>query len=310
MPVTPEETKKYIEFVQSHINLLNGMNIGGSQIVWHYTTGDALINIVQSGSLYSTQVSCLNDRTEVHYGTTLLRDAFIEIQKRNHPPEEAELLEELIKDSASDSKATASTPSDFFVTCFSSERDDLSQWRAYGGGENGYALAFGAGGFFNHGTTIVVRVNYDRNSHISLAEEAAKATLKFFREGLDARAGQDISQWRSEFRGGWFQVLNKLAPMVKDPAFKAENEYRIVHTYVQSELSQLRFRQKQSLMSMHLPLFFPPSTDVKSSRLPIIEVMVGPSRHKEISRLSAQVLLTQNGYSVPVTVSEIPFQTT
>ena len=144
-----------------------------------------------------------------------------------------------------------------------------------------------------------------------LAAKAAQATLKFFREGLAARAGQDTSQWLSEFRQGWFQVLGKLAPMVKDPAFKAENEYRIVHTYVQGELSQLRFRQKQSLMSMHLPLFFPPSTDVKSSLLPIFEVMVGPSRHKEVSRLSAQVLLQQNGYySQKVTMSDIPFQTT
>lgn len=309
MPVSAEENNRYLDFVRDQIALLNGMQIEGKQILWHYTTGEALIDIVRSGSLYSTQVSCLNDRTEIHYGTALLRDAFLEIQGQIHPPEETELLKQILGDTAPNSKVEP-PPSDFFVTCFSSERDDLSQWRAYGGGENGYALAFGAGGFFNHGTTIVVRVNYDRDLHKTLALKAAEATLKFFRAGLDGRAGEDISQWPSEFRMGWFGALNKLAPMVKDPAFKAENEYRIIHTFTRSETSQLRFRQKQSLMSMHLPLFFPPSTDVKSSLLPIVEVMVGPSRHKEVSRLSAQILLQQNGYIAPVTMSAIPFQNT
>ena len=29
-----------------------------------------------------------------------------------------------------------------FVTCLSERRDDLSQWRAYSGGEGGYAIQF------------------------------------------------------------------------------------------------------------------------------------------------------------------------
>lgn len=39
-------------------------------------------------------------------------------------------------------------PSMYFVTCFSEEEDDLSQWRAYCGGENGYAIGFRAAGLF------------------------------------------------------------------------------------------------------------------------------------------------------------------
>jgi hypothetical protein len=307
MPVTQEERSKYLRFVEDQVAAINGMKIDGSQVIWHYTTGDALVGIIQSGALYSTQVSCLNDSTEVHYGETLLREALIEIQKETHPDEEVQLLGQLINESALEN----AQPSDFFVTCFSSEKDDLSQWRAYGGGENGYAIAFFAGGFFKRGTSIVVRVNYDRQLHVSMAGEAARATLSFFREGLDARSSEDRETWASDFRQEWFRLLGNLAPMVKDPAFSAENEYRIVHTFVSNELSQLRFRQKGSLMSLHLPLLFPPPTDVRSSALPIAEVMVGPGRHKEVSRLSAKLLLNQNGYhSTPVTLSRIPFQTT
>ena len=94
-------------------------------------------------------------------------------------------------------------------------------------------------------------------------------------------------------------------------AFRGENEYRIVHELQVHEMGQLRFRQKQTLMSRHLPLIFPPPTYAAQSQLlPTMEVMVGPSRHKEISRVSVETFLRQKGYLVPVTVSTIPFQMT
>lgn len=221
---------------------------------------------------------------------------------------ETTLLNQLIEDSAP--VVEKPPPSDFFVTCFSAVRDDLSQWRAYGGGENGYAIAFGAGGFFNRGS-LVARINYDRELHVELASKAAEATLRFFREGLNARSGEDATNWPKEFVAEWFRLLGRLTPMLKDSAFKGENEYRIVHTYVTSEMRHLRFRQKQSMMSMHLSLSFPPTLDVSSQMLPILEAMVGPSRHKNVSCLSAQMLLQQNGYhNVRVTTSETPFQST
>jgi len=97
--------------------------------------------------------------------------------------------------------------------------------------------------------------------------------------------------------------------MVKNPAFSAENKYRIIHELQSIERDNVRFRQEQSLMSRHLPLAFPPPS-VAADLLPVVEVMVGPSRYKEISRASVDALMRQKGYSVPVSTSMIPFQIT
>src|ERR1700732_5202949 len=35
--------------------------------LYHYTTGDNLIRIIESGKLWSTQITCLNDTAEVRY---------------------------------------------------------------------------------------------------------------------------------------------------------------------------------------------------------------------------------------------------
>jgi Protein of unknown function (DUF2971) len=314
MPVKAEENKKYLAFVEAEVATLQSLlgEADKNQLVWHYTTGDALINIVETGAFYATQVGCLNDSTEVRYGENLLRDAFLSLQgKGSYGQETQQLLEPIIKVNLEDH--TQKQPSNWFVACFSKEKDDLSQWRAYGGGENGFAIAFLAGAFFGRGS-LVVRVNYDKELHLSVAAKLAEATLQFFQEGLDARVGDAAAQaaWTNEFIQEWSGLIGQLAPMVKDPAFKDENEYRIVHLFKPDEMSKLRFRQKQSLMSIHLPLVFPPPTSAThSTLLPIMEVMVGPSRHKEVSRVSVDVLLRQRGYiNIPVSMSSIPFQTT
>jgi hypothetical protein len=307
MPVTDEERSKYLNYVTELATKLKCLDVDKDERVWHYTTGDTLISILESGTLFATQVACLNDSTEVLYGSKLLREAFLALPPETATSEEErKLLERFKVDDSSPSE-----PSNWFVTCFSKEKDDLSQWRAYGGGENGYAISFLAGAFFNRGS-LVARVNYERDKHLEGAKEVAVKTLEFFKEGLDARSPEERDAWENEFLVEWDIWINKLAPMVKDPAFHSENEYRIIHQYTVSELSKLRFKQKHSLMSIHLPLVFPPPyIATQSSLLPILEVMVGPSRHKEQSRVSVLNLLRQKGYhNVPVTLSEIPFQST
>ncbi len=310
MPVSDEERNKYIAFVGEQIKRLKSLEVDSQQLIWHYTTGDALLSIVRSGTIYATQVACLNDSSEVRYGEDLLKQAFLHIQtKESLPLEEASFLEQVLKPSAGD--GTTNPTSDWFVSCFSKEKDDLSQWRAYSGGENGYAIGFIVGAFFRP-HNLVVRVNYDEDEHRATAQTIAEATLQFYREGLQTRSGKEAKSWPTEFLQEWSIWTGKLAPMVKDPAFHGEKEYRIIHQYQGFELSKLSFRQKQSLMSLHLPLVFPPPEwAIQSNRLPIMEVMVGPSRHKDISRVSAELFMRQNGYSnVSVTISKAPFQTT
>ena len=308
MPVSPEEQQKYIAFAQGIVDQLGCLAVEGKEIVWHYTSGEALINIVETGRLFATQVACLNDSTEVLYASNLFREQLITLQSEgNLSTEETRLVENVIKNNTDQVKV----PSDWFVTCFSKEKDDLSQWRAYGGGENGYAIAFLVGGFFGHESKIA-RVNYDKDVHVQGAKEIARATLSFYMDGLKARnSEEDKATWEEEFLREWDKWITQLAPMVKDPAFRGENEFRIIRQFTTPDLASLHFRQKQSLMSLHLPLAFPPSyMTTQALLLPITEVMVGPGRHKDQSRLGAEMLMRQRGYNVPVTVSDIPFQTT
>jgi hypothetical protein len=313
--ITQSERQTFAAFIHAQIQYLKVFEFNNEDIIWHYASGNALLGIIETGTLYATQVSCLNDSTEIRYAAKLVRDAFINLGSNTEEEEEKRFLDRIIKATVEEPAAPTNLPSAWFVTCFSKEKDDLSQWRAYTGGENGYAIAFLAGGFLGRGS-LVARVNYDEEQHKQVAENVANSTMLFFKEGLKARSTGEVNtatidSWATEFLGEWERFVGHLAPMVKDPAFRGENEYRIVHELQAQEIGQLLFKQKETLMSRHLPLIFPPPNwATRSQLLPIAEVMVGPSRHKEISRVSVETLLRQKGYQVPVTVSKAPFQLT
>jgi hypothetical protein len=162
---------------------------------------------------------------------------------------------------------------------------------------------------FGIANSILVRVNYDRQLHEKVAEDLAEATVTFFRDGLTKNRAASAEKWTEEFLTFWDPYITKLAPMVKDPGFSSENEYRIIHEFQIDEMKRLKFIQKQTMMSRHLPLSTPGEMWVP--RLPIAKVLVGPCRHAEITRISVDTLLRQMGYGTGhVFSSTRPYQQT
>ena len=110
-------------------------------IVWHYTSGHGLLSIIESGTLFSTQVSCLNDATEIRYAASKLREALaVTVQEMDKGDSAQAFVERYIELLQDDDAIPNSVGLPYLVSCFTTLEDDLSQWRSYGGGENGYAI--------------------------------------------------------------------------------------------------------------------------------------------------------------------------
>lgn len=64
MPVSQQENNVYREFVSKIATELGVFDLKGQEIVWHYTNGDGFLGILQSSTLFATQVAALNDSKE------------------------------------------------------------------------------------------------------------------------------------------------------------------------------------------------------------------------------------------------------
>jgi Protein of unknown function (DUF2971) len=281
--------------------------------LYHYTTGENLISIINSGELWATQASCLNDATELVYSAELLHRRVKAKIAAQHNPAIDPILTRLSE--------ALSTPgveiSPVFVACFSERRDDLSQWRAYSGGEGGYAIQFDPVKLREAGILptpqgimepqiLLVRVEYDPASHAAMFDDILKWTEQYFLGLQGAQKAPTIDEWADEFCRYWLEHLAFYAPCVKNPAFRDEREWRLIYYLRPDDPTKIKFRQRQSMMSRHIPLRL-------KKLLPISGVLVGPCRHPRLSQIAASDLLVTGGYDptvVKVETTEVPYRTT
>jgi hypothetical protein len=308
-----EKDKQFKHLKGWHLRLIGAEMPHAEDVLWHYTNGAGLIGIISSGTIYSTQASCLNDNSEVRYATRLVRKALLDHAGKQLGLETTQFL---LKFAAflDDTDAEPNHAGSFsYVACFSRSRDDLSQWRAYAGGENGYAIGFRARDLLGVENTLVGAVNYDAALHEALAAEVADVTVELYEKALAQRPTAEMADWTEAFLDRWGNALARIAPFAKHPGFATEREFRLVRSLTGDDYPSLIVRQKGTLLARHLPLLLPSgSSSAEQQRLPINSIVVGPARHKAVSAISVAVLLKKHGYppDLPVYTTGIPYQLT
>ena len=105
--------------------------------LYQYTSAAGLQGILESEAIWCTNYRHLNDPSEVRHGMARAQEVFEAAQKGIDG--RAGLFLRCAADLFShDNVATL----EFFIACFSSARDDLGQWRAYGDNGRGFAVGF------------------------------------------------------------------------------------------------------------------------------------------------------------------------
>ena len=308
MPILPEDREKYKQFIINRLIDLDSVTYPPETIVWHYTTGVGLLGIIESGAIYATHVACLNDSTEIRYAVKLYYDALESVrQKSAGDPEAIKFLTKVLEINLDDPKLPRHGSSPYFVACFSNLEDDLPQWRAYSesGGENGYAIGFHARALYDPiggscGLTMT------RRSIKQWQPELLRRHFSSFATDFEISVQRRSSNGKKSSLESGARSLVASPRSLKDACFETENEFRLVHGLDASELPRIKFRQKDTLLSRHLPLSFQ-----DFPRLPIAKVTIGPGRQQHVSRISVHALLTQKGYrNVPIEISQRPLQRT
>jgi hypothetical protein len=97
------------------------------------------------------------------------------------------------------------------------------------------------------------------------------------------------------------------APFIKHPRFSGEREWRLVYHLQDEAIPRKRYLQRSSMMTQHVPLRLMMSDDGHTC-LPVTGIVVGPSRHKEISKISVNDLMRTHGYSARASLTTIPYR--
>jgi len=280
--------------------------------MFHYTSAEGALAILQSGRMRFTDYAYLNDMREITHGLDVIRSVLEDETHTAGSPALTSLKAHL-------GDVDPFSRYNIYTTSCSSDSDSLSQFRLYGP----VALGFEANpidfGFFK-GDIRFDHVVYDPEQQFQLIQTFLNI-LKQSEEKDAALIKSDVSkQVTADYLAGH---LLQIASFFKHRAFSDEREVRLVYSepleilekYGQ-ETAKRQFRASGGLIvpftdtfDMYEPSSFGDEAQLPP-KLPLKSVVIGPVAQADALANGMRNLLSAEGYQdVVVTLSEAPFRT-
>ncbi len=278
--------------------------------LWHYTDSHGLKGIIENGTMRATHLAYVNDASEYLHAATILLEIIRAEKTLGNSTLRQTVLDEL------DLFVAGTGPEDIapvFVACFSTAENSLNQWRAYGSGEGGYALSFDTKRLMevHHPNGILTPVIYDKSIQTNVVENLLVWGLNEYEQLCltDAALGTDPA--RRALWWNWFILIcaATVAPVLKNPAFKEEAEWRYVQLAIPG--TNMQFLPRPLGLRPYIDIDFRVKmkpTD-PAPLLPLTDLWSGPGRLTGVSLLAGRAFLEKHNYfGINLHKSEIPFR--
>ena len=245
-------------------------------VLYHYTSAESAIRILEGRALWMTALHHLNDPREFSMGADLLQGVAKELAaKASMSPMRSEFLKSL--------EFAARAPT-IYVASFAEDPESLPQWRTYGDDGTGVAIGFDLGGcFYTRATDEDVRraslhlmqVGYSRLKRRAVARSLLERVSTY----VERRSAELPSALRETFLAdarNW--TPRHIAPhqiAFKHQSWGYEKEWRLV-TDDSSRVEKVSLRVSRGRVIRHLAdrIQIP-------VHLPVREVVLGPLREED-----------------------------
>ncbi len=268
--------------------------------LYHYTSLNGLLGIINSGILRSSDIRYMNDSAELRHTLELMVNHITRriVRGTDHPEVLNQLLEWL-------SHRIVSGPM-LFGASFRANGNLLSQWRGYSLHGKGVSLGFDPQHISlcaGRAQFQVGRCLYDATIQETLIEDIVN-TLEL---EVSQRAPSAAAQAEKIFEAIEGDLL-RIAAILKHPSFEEEQEWRLVSPLITGQSSApVHFREGASML---VPYYAFDLRDAATGSTPRDHVFVGPSANADLSMKSVELFLQQQN-SAPrrgINYCQIPYR--
>jgi Protein of unknown function (DUF2971) len=306
--------------------------------VFHYTSSNGLLGIVESKCVRASEASGLNDKAEIRQGWSSINDWL-----STQPASDAI---DLLRDFAAD---PMQAKHEIFVLSGSTASDDANQWRLYAQGGSGYAIEFDpsvelvavsktwappVAPAASRGTVDIrigdvvtvspwFHVLYTGAKAVAALEELV-ASVESEVDTIDSTSTdtEERDVRYEELKGDAYEALATIAHLIKASGFSGENEVRVVTSFLFAE-QHIQYRAGEHGIVGFTSLtttptghptsrvLRPSSTGTASTlgtSLPVRSVRLGPLLNIEHEN-TVRAFLRKNGLgTATVTSSAVPLR--
>lgn len=223
------ETTKEDEKLRRLFSYINEKEIILPEVVYHYCPLESFMKIIESGYLFLSHQSAMNDFTDSEYFFHILCNVANSIITKEN--------EFLIRNFIDNFRINIK---DYFIACFSSEKDILSQWTMYADEGRGVCIGFKT-------DTLQVKPQLP-NLTFDPSTSKGVFPIEYFSQKTDSIA-EDLLDLVSNkiINNDFLSVVDKLILTKKHISFNQEKEIRIV------EIQDTRFNSNPDFPGLRTP---------------------------------------------------------
>lgn len=273
------------------------------ETLYHYTTAEGLIGIMQSKCLWATNLLYLNDATEWLLGMQRASEKLTALSSKTGDAQQKRRIDWL-KDKVD--KVRLGRAINTYAVSFSSEGDLLSQWRAYCPG-GGFSIGFKK----QYLMSIIAKKQlslaaciYDKASQeAAISDAIRRCSEQWIRQLAPTQWDrQDDDRFLEDGKLIW--DLTAVASTFKNELFKEEHEWRIV-SKPEHHAAHASFRASGSVVVPYIKINLEPESNSWRG----VHIIVGPGRHAEESKASIYKLIVQQfGVAPAIEISHISYR--
>lgn len=246
--------------------------------LYHYTAVEGLKGILDSGSLWVTQIQYMNDSKEFGHAV----DIALELIKRRKVSASTQLAKFY---SVMENTLYSSNGARTFIFSMTENPDQLSQWRGYCG-LGGYSIGFNKSALQELCSSSNFRLEkcvYDDSEKERVIGEVIDGAVDYF-NSQNGRDDYDVIEHESKFYGRFL----KIGSTMKHSSFVEEQEWRLIGGPFPWTDQQSQWRTRDGVL---LPYY-----EVKLERdadgyLPVSEVYIGPCKERQLAADSLHVYM-------------------
>ena len=256
--------------------------------LYQYTNAEGLLSMLRTGHLWATDAAYLNDPNELRYGFDLMSKVASD-QRRLQGTRVLKDVLLMIEDNLLDKTENARV----YVASFSRNRDLLSQWRGYASFGGGYAVGlrtanlFGGSAYAVEPFRVVRPVIYEQELQV-------RVIAKWLRRIVPSR-GAD----RDEVFERMLELFSEHLMTFKHPSYQEEGEWRLIQfgRFVDGEtIWPASFRVRGSQVVPYADIDLTQSKGPLKGKLPVVEIVCGPTISRERGIKALQQLCESLGY--------------
>lgn len=242
-----------------------------SKVYYHYCSIETFYSIINHSTLRMGNPLYMNDSVEVIWLLKLIKKNLKKEGKYIEIVNAWSEIEEIVKSIIHELDLP-------YIVCFSKKGDVLSQWRAYADDGYGVAIGFDIEKLIEaNDKTWGESIIYDEIEQMRILNAIKEEKFKEWEEVIK---GKDFDRIKGKTKQ-IFSLILLDAMKCKNPAFKEEQEYRVLKTINETEKEKVRFRTNRTSIIPYIEL------DFSNKREYVVkEIVLGPK-----SQIDPQILM-------------------